>query len=273
MSNDKRPTQERDPAASMSLLTQFLLNPLDVGYSAQKSQAKDSRAFHRILVFLTSIALGLAGTAAVTSLRSPSRVDVVGSLSDQARQQVELIASIDEEVSELQSTIAAASGKVLEDAATSDLSTQLLTASSTITGKGVTITLKETKAVGLDADRSAVGRVRDHDLRMIVNALWAQGAEAISVNGMRIGPGSFIRTAGQSVIVNITPIQAPYVIEAIGDPQFLQLALIKGETGDYLSTVQSLHGVTVGIQTSQKLTLPPVEQRLLRYTTQQERTS
>ena len=36
--------------------------------------------------------------------------------------------------------------------------------------------------------RTRRGRVRDGDLQLVVNALWAAGAEAISINGQRLGP-------------------------------------------------------------------------------------
>ena len=51
---------------------------------------------------------------------------------------------------------------------------------------------------------------------MVVNALWAAGAEAISVNGQRIGPDTFVRTAGSAILVNVTPVSSPYEVAAIG---------------------------------------------------------
>ena len=51
---------------------------------------------------------------------------------------------------------------------------------------------------------------------MVVNAMWGAGAEAVSINGQRIGPTTFVRTAGSVILVNITPVSSPYVVSAIG---------------------------------------------------------
>ena len=53
---------------------------------------------------------------------------------------------------------------------------------------------------GQSADRS--GQVTDHDLQTVVNALWAAGARAIWVGGVRLGPQTAIRTAGQTILVD-----------------------------------------------------------------------
>ena len=55
----------------------------------------------------------------------------------------------------------------------------------------------------------------------MVNALWAAGAEAISINGQRLGPTTAIRFAGEAVLVDFRPVTNPYEISAIGDPDTL----------------------------------------------------
>ena len=62
------------------------------------------------------------------------------------------------------------------------------------------------------------GRVQDGDLQLVVNALWAAGAEAVSINGQRLGPTTAIRFAGEAVLVDFRPVTSPYEISAIGDP-------------------------------------------------------
>ena len=89
---------------------------------------------------------------------------------------------------------------------------------------------------------------------MVVNALWAAGAEAISVNGQRIGPDTFVRTAGSAILVNVTPVSSPYEVTAIGDSNALSVALVRGATGDYLSA-QSVSGLTVSSKVSQSLSM------------------
>jgi uncharacterized protein YlxW (UPF0749 family) len=96
-----------------------------------------------------------------------------------------------------------------------------------VTGPGLLVTLANAKSsadsdpVGETSEEAAGGRVRDGDLQLVVNALWAAGAEAISINGQRLGPTSAIRFAGEAVLVDFRPVTNPYEISAIGDPETL----------------------------------------------------
>jgi uncharacterized protein YlxW (UPF0749 family) len=58
--------------------------------------------------------------------------------------------------------------------------------------------------------------VTDRDLQAVVNAVWIAGAEAISVGGVRLGPQTAIRTAGQTILADFRALRSPYVIAVIG---------------------------------------------------------
>jgi uncharacterized protein YlxW (UPF0749 family) len=58
-----------------------------------------------------------------------------------------------------------------------------------------------------------------------VNELWNAGAEAVSVNGIRIGARSNFRCVGSVILVNNTQISSPIKIRAIGDPETLYGAM------------------------------------------------
>src|SRR5699024_11863661 len=60
-----------------------------------------------------------------------------------------------------------------------------------------------------------VNRVTDGDLQIAVNGLWAAGAEAVAVNGQRVGPTTAIRTAGSAVLVDFRPLSPPYRITVV----------------------------------------------------------
>lgn len=68
--------------------------------------------------------------------------------------------------------------------------------------------------------------IKDFDLLTIVNELYAGDAEAISINGIRLGNNSGIRTAGNAIVVNNTRISPmeQVVIKAIGDVALLETA-------------------------------------------------
>lgn len=131
-----------------------------------------------------------------------------------------------------------------------DSALALQSATVAVSGPGITVTLTDRSGPGKGS-----GAVRDQDLAMVVNALWATGAEAISINDQRIGPSTYVRTAGAVILVNITPVSSPYDVTAIGDSNALSIALVRGNTGDYLSAVQSMTGMTVSTKVSPSLSM------------------
>jgi uncharacterized protein YlxW (UPF0749 family) len=67
--------------------------------------------------------------------------------------------------------------------------------------------------------------VHDYDLIQMTNELWADGAEAISINGQRIVTGSAINCAGRLIQVNHVPVAPPFIFRAIGNRQNLVAGL------------------------------------------------
>lgn len=56
------------------------------------------------------------------------------------------------------------------------------------------------------------------DLQLLVNGLWASGAEAVAIGGVRLRPASSIRQAGGAMLVDNRPVFWPIAVEAIGGP-------------------------------------------------------
>lgn len=67
--------------------------------------------------------------------------------------------------------------------------------------------------------------VHQQDLQGFVNALWAGGAEAITLQGQRLVTTTGIKCVGNTVVLDGVPYAPPYVIEAIGSSSRLQAAL------------------------------------------------
>ena len=65
--------------------------------------------------------------------------------------------------------------------------------------------------------------ILDRDIQLLVNDLWAAGAEAIAIGGVRLQPSSAIRQAGGSILVDNRPVFWPMTIDAIGDPSGMQV--------------------------------------------------
>ena len=234
-----------DPAASMSLLNSLLANPLDAGYEHYRADhgSRPASLIGKIGVFAVAVALGFGSIVATSSLRAPSG-DVKSDLKTQASE----LSALNDDVQSLGRAIDQYSESGASAAA--DPAQDMVTATTPVRGPGITVTL---------ADRSGPGKgngaIRDQDLAMVVNALWAAGADAISVNGQRIGPDTFVRTAGSVILVNVTPVSSPYEVSAIGDSNALSVSLVRGATGDYLSAAQSVTGMTVSSKVSNNITM------------------
>jgi len=101
-----------------------------------------------------------------------------------------------------------------------------------VTGKGVVITLKDNQEV--NADTPGVLDVSDYlvhdgDIIQVINELKNAGAEAISVNDQRIVGTTAIVCDGNVVRINGEKIGAPYIIRAIGVPEYLESSLLRPE--------------------------------------------
>lgn len=89
-------------------------------------------------------------------------------------------------------------------------------------GPGLVIEISDSKRVIPDGENPANYIVLVDDLRDIVVALWASGAEAIAVNGERLVATSSIYGVGASVLVNTAFLSPPFRIEAIGSSGLLE---------------------------------------------------
>ena len=68
--------------------------------------------------------------------------------------------------------------------------------------------------------------VHQQDLEAVMNALWAGGAEAMTVQGHRVVSTTGVRCVGNVLYVAGRIYSPPYVVEAIGDPEELRGALL-----------------------------------------------
>jgi len=92
-------------------------------------------------------------------------------------------------------------------------------------GPGVVLAIGDSTLLGKDAGDNELLLVHDADLVAIVNELWADGAEAIAVNGQRVVAGSAFVCSGRLIRVNNQAISAPFVFTVIGDQRNLQSGL------------------------------------------------
>jgi uncharacterized protein YlxW (UPF0749 family) len=91
-----------------------------------------------------------------------------------------------------------------------------------VRGSGVAIEIADSKRVVPPGENPSSFIVLVDDLRDIVTALWASGAEAITINGERLVATSSIYGVGASVLVNTAFLSPPFRIEAIGSEGLLE---------------------------------------------------
>lgn len=103
--------------------------------------------------------------------------------------------------------------------------TRLLTGTRDVQGPGVLLYLTPNKNV---LGNEVMGdRLTDKHLVYIVNELVAAGAEAVSINNIRITPRTGIRNAGNYILINeerVSPLDR-IIIKAIGDKKLLYSTL------------------------------------------------
>lgn len=120
-----------------------------------------------------------------------------------------------------------------------------------VRGNGLEITLKDGDENQSKSVLSSI--VHDGDILQVVNALRNAGADAISVNDQRIVNTSAISCIGNVVKINGEKVGAPFVIKAIGNPEWLYGAIEMN--GGYVSNLRR-EGVDVEVKKVKDITIP-----------------
>ncbi len=130
-----------------------------------------------------------------------------------------------------------------------------------VTGPGLRIVINEAPA----DTAGGGGVILDRDVQLLVNDLWASGAEAISIGGVRLQPRSAIRQAGGSILVDNKPVFWPITIDAIGDPTGMQVKSVGLPGFGRFSSFAQLYDIEFDVSTQQRLDLPGGSGGALRY--------
>lgn len=222
-----------------SLLDAVLAETLDPSYAqaaagaaAAPATARRSRRRSSLLVALTMVIAGflLAVTYDQAAATAQGRQQVRAALIDDISRESALSDGLAEQLESLGTKVATTRDRLLIASAGGQRALARLaraeagSATLAVTGPGLLVTLAnadqkaDADPVGGTSEEDPRGRVRDGDLQLVVNALWAAGAEAVSINGQRLGPATAIRFAGEVVLVDFRPVTNPYEVSAIGDP-------------------------------------------------------
>jgi uncharacterized protein YlxW (UPF0749 family) len=269
-------------SSSVALLVDLVTNTLDPGYAeATKNRGVRSPRRRRLDRAATAFGAVLAGFVLALAYVSTHRaapetakvhadlVSRVRSAQDSADQLDRSEQSLSSRVDSLRNDALSGSGSLRSALQTA----QLLAGASAAEGPGVQVTLADppTPTASATAGRagstpiSAIAPLTDRDVRSVVNELWAVGAEAISVNDIRLTPTSAIRFAGEAVLVDFEPINPPYVIRAIGAADQLDTGFASSDVASRYQTLAGVNGITFTFGEQGKLKLPAAAVGILTY--------
>ncbi len=92
-----------------------------------------------------------------------------------------------------------------------------------VSGEGVTVVLADAPETLIESTEGDVNPlvVHQQDIQAVLNAMWAGGARAVTVQGQRVITTTGIKCEGNSVQLQGVPYPQPYVIQAVGDQEEL----------------------------------------------------
>ena len=271
---------------STSLLIELFTDHLDSGYAAAARRQKDEspKARRRTTAILAAglLLLGfvLATAYRATLRQAPDSERVRQALVQDVRDRSALSDSLQRRAQQLsgqltrQRDAALTASRDGDRAAVQVRRLEEAAAQRAVHGPGVAVVVGD--ASGTDqvdpntGQRVPVsvddnGRIQDRDLQSLVNALWAAGAEAVSVGGQRLAPTTTIRGAGEAILVDLRPVQSPYTLAAVGDPATLLPRFADSEAARRFQSYTGLYGIQFTVRAAKDVRLPAATDPDLRY--------
>lgn len=130
---------------------------------------------------------------------------------------------------------------------------EILSGLKEVTGKGVIVKMNDSKFATGSEGNDNLYVLHDADILLVINELRDAGAEAISINGERLTALSEIRCVGSVISINNVRIATPFIINAIGDSDTLESALLF--RGGIVSELAG-YGFEFDIKKSENITVP-----------------
>ncbi|SHJ66494.1 Uncharacterized conserved protein YlxW, UPF0749 family [Tessaracoccus bendigoensis DSM 12906] len=227
----------------------------NMGRNQERHRSPKGRIATVLVCVLAGLMITVSAIAARgTDLRSDRSANLRDVIVTQGERNAELRSQaqeLGEEVASL--TTAQPGGEDLTDAVNSAEFDAGLVA---VTGPGLRVTLTDAppdfRPAGVDDDALVV---HQQDIQAVANALWAGGAEAMTIQGQRVISTTGIKCVGNSVVLHGIPYAPPYVIEAIGDVDELQRGLDESPAIEIYRQYVEAYGLGYTVETSDTLDL------------------
>jgi uncharacterized protein YlxW (UPF0749 family) len=237
-----------------------------VSPEATRHRGPTHRAWHVVATVVFMVAGALFATTALSArgldLRAASITDLGGVVRQERARSDELtarLATLRQEVDRL--------SRQVDDSTVAQLQRQVdrlqgPAGLEAVSGPGLTVVLSDAPKSEIDRAGGDSGVsvdelvVHQQDIQAVVNALWAGGAEAMTIQGQRVVSTTGVKCVGNTVVLHGVPYSPPYRISAIGDPTALQASLDASDYIDAYLTVVASHGLGYDVLPSSRLDLP-----------------
>lgn len=199
-----------------------------------RSRARATRGPLRVATAVVCVVAGfMMATSALASRGHDLRPDRTTELVALVQAEADRVDQLGRTASGLRSEVDALTAKADSVEGLPDLTLAAERAASVaVEGPAVTVVLTDAPAsvapAGVDPDLLVV---HQQDIQAVVNALWAGGAEAMTIQGQRVSSRTGIKCVGNTVVLHGVPYAPPYRITAIGDVAELERSL---RSSDYL---------------------------------------
>jgi uncharacterized protein YlxW (UPF0749 family) len=125
-----------------------------------------------------------------------------------------------------------------------------------VRGPGVVVTLTDAPSDEAGAADLNDLVIHEQDLQAVINALWAGGAEAMSVNGERVLATTAIRCVGNTLLLHGSVYSPPYQIRVVGDREAMTGALGRDEAVAHFRRAVEEFGLGFEVATAERLDVP-----------------
>lgn len=237
---------------------------VDVRQRLAAMRAPQRRSVWRVLVPVVCLVAGI-GFAAThrdargTELRSP----VTANLADLVRAAEAKVQDADRSLSGLQDQVSSATqdaGRTNSEVAAAQAKSTPLLAPGGLTavrGPGMLVVLDDASSAPDDVDVDPNQLVvHQSDLQAVVNALWAGGAEAMTIAGQRVIATSAVRCVGNTLLLNGDVYSPPFRVEAVGPYQDMRAQLDKSPGVALFKQAAGYYGLGYTVESQDRLQLP-----------------
>ncbi len=214
----------------------------------------------------------LLAASTLTANGSDIRVERPAQLRDLVQNEANKIDKLENNLIDIQSEIEnITNGTVRSEIQSTQVKIEQLSPVAGFTsmvGPGLVITLNDAPQVDLSIPENERPDVNDllihqEDVQSVVNALWAGGAQGVSLMGKRVIATSAVKCVGNTLLLHGKVYSPPFRIEAVGDVTKLTKSLKDDVNVAILQDYVDLFGLVYEVQRVALIELPPYEGSLL----------